>query len=190
MAMARNARFEYALGNQIPNVSRLYMNMGLAAALGFQFLTHILARGGTLFFRGGNIENTLRSFEIFRIEAMLATPTTLSQLLAACDQHPLIDVRLDTILSNGSLLPKSLLERVRPRPCSHLVTGYGSSETAMSATAPAHRIADIPGAARCSRLCDAGRADRDRRCGRSAPPGRNGGHHPHCERVRHRRLPR
>jgi acyl-coenzyme A synthetase/AMP-(fatty) acid ligase len=56
-------------------------------------------------------------------------------------------VHLDTILSSGSLLPKSLLERVRPRLCSHLVTGYGSTETAMSATAPAHRIADIPGAA-------------------------------------------
>ena len=147
MVMARNARFEYALGNRLPNVSRLYMNMGLAAALGFQFLTHILARGGTLFFRGDSMENTLCSFEIFRIEAMLATPTTLSQLLAVCDQHPLIDVHLDTILSSGSLLPKSLLERVRPRLCSHLVTGYGSTETAMSATAPAHRIADIQGAA-------------------------------------------
>src|SRR5579859_185338 len=147
IVMARNARFEYALGNRIPHVQRLYMNMGLAAALGFQFLTHILARGGTLFFRGDNIENTLRSFEIFRIEAMLATPTTLSQLLSTCDQYPLIDARVETILSSGSLLPSSLLARVRPRLCSHLVTGYGSTETAMSATAPAHRIAHIPGAA-------------------------------------------
>jgi acyl-CoA synthetase (AMP-forming)/AMP-acid ligase II len=147
MAMARNARFEYALGNRLPGSSRIYMNMGLAAALGYQFLTYVLGCGGTIFFRGDSLENTLRSFEIFRIEAMLATPTTLAQLLAACDQHPSIELHVATILSGGSLLPKALLERVRPRLCSHLVTGYGSTETAISATAPAHRIAHIPGAA-------------------------------------------
>ena len=147
MVMARNARFEYALGNRLPACSRLFMNMGLAAALGFQFLTYMLARGGTLFFRGTSTENTLRSFEIFRIEAMLATPTSLAQLLAACEQYPSIEVHVETILSSGGLLPRPLLERVRPRLCSHLITGYGSTETAMSATAPAHRIAQIPGAA-------------------------------------------
>jgi acyl-coenzyme A synthetase/AMP-(fatty) acid ligase len=146
MVMARNARFEYALGNRIPACSRIYMNMGLAAALGFQFLTHVLGRGGALFFRGDSIENTLRSFEIFRIQAMLTTPTALTQLLVACDQHPSIEVHVATILSSGGLLPRPLLERVRPRLCSHLITGYGSTETAMSATAPAHRISHIPGA--------------------------------------------
>jgi acyl-coenzyme A synthetase/AMP-(fatty) acid ligase len=123
------------------------MNMGLAAALGYQFLTYLLGRGGTIFFAGDSIENTLRSFEIFRIEAMLATPTTLAQLLAASDRHPSIEVHVATILSGGSLLPRSLPERVRPRLCSHLITGYGSTETAISATAPAHRISHIPGAA-------------------------------------------
>jgi acyl-coenzyme A synthetase/AMP-(fatty) acid ligase len=147
MVMARNARFEYALGNRLPACSRLFMNMGLAAALGYQFLIYMLGRGGTLFFRSDSIENTLRSFEIFQIEAMLATPTSLAQLLTACDQYPSIEVHVATILSSGGLLPRPLLDRVRPRLCSHLVTGYGSTETAMSATAPAHRIAHVPGAA-------------------------------------------
>lgn len=147
MVMTRNARFEYALGNRLSACSRLYMNMGLAAALGYQFLTYMLGRGGTLFFRGDSTENTLRSFEIFRVDAMLATPTALAQLLAACDQHPSIELHIDTILSSGGLLPRALLERVRPRLCTNLVTGYGSTETAMSATAPAHRIAHIAGAA-------------------------------------------
>ncbi len=147
MVMARNARFEYALGNRLPCCSRIYMNMGIAAALGYQFLIYLLGRGGTMFFRGESIENTLRAFEIFRIEGMLTTPTALAQLLAACDQHPSIEVHVETILSGGSLLPRALLERVRPRLCSHLVTGYGSTETAISATAPAHRISHIPGAA-------------------------------------------
>jgi acyl-CoA synthetase (AMP-forming)/AMP-acid ligase II len=147
MVMRRNARFEYAMGNRFPAATRIYMNMGLAAALGFQFLAYVLGRGGTMFFRGDDMENTLRSFEIFGIQAMLATPTTLAQLLAACDRHPTIDIHIATILSGGSLLPPALLERVRPRLCSHLVTAYGSTETALSAAAPAHRISHIPGAA-------------------------------------------
>jgi len=147
MVMARNARFEYVAGSRLPACSRLYMQMGLAAALGYQFLTSMLARGGTLFFHGENIEDTLRAFSIFRIEAMLATPTTLAQLLGLCDQHPSIDIHLDTILSGGGHLPRALAERTRPRLCSRLITGYGATETAISATALADRISHIAGAA-------------------------------------------
>jgi acyl-CoA synthetase (AMP-forming)/AMP-acid ligase II len=147
MVMARNARFEYVLGNRLPTFSRVYMHMGLAAALGYQFLIYLLGRGGTVFFRGEDVDNTLRAFEIFRIQGMLATPTTLSELLKLCDRHPAIDIHLDTIVSGGSLMPRALVERVRPRLCAHLVTGYGSTETAISATAPAQRIAHIEGAA-------------------------------------------
>ncbi|HWX82890.1 MAG TPA: class I adenylate-forming enzyme family protein [Xanthobacteraceae bacterium] len=147
MVTARNARFEYVLGNRFPTFSRVYLLMGLAAALGYQFLIYLLGRGGTVFFRGEDVENTLRAFEVFRIQGMLATPTTLSELLKLCDRHPSIDIHLDTIVSGGSLLPRALVERIRPRLCAHLVTGYGSTETAISATAPAHRIASVEGAA-------------------------------------------
>jgi acyl-coenzyme A synthetase/AMP-(fatty) acid ligase len=147
LVMARNARFEYLLGNRHPTFSRIYMHMGIAAALTYYFLTYILGRGGTLFFQGESIENTLRSFEIFGIEAMLATPTALAQLLAVCDRPPAIEIYLDTIVSGGSLLPRQLVERIRPRLCTHLVTVYGATETTLTATAPAHRIEHIVGAA-------------------------------------------
>jgi len=147
MVMARNARFDYVIGNRQPTFARIYIHMGLAAALGYQFLTHILGRGGTVFFAGESMENTLRAFEVFKIEAMLSTPTALAQLLTICDRHPAIELRLDTIVSSGSLLPPELAARLRPRLCANLITGYGSTETAISATAPAHRIAHIPGAA-------------------------------------------
>ena len=130
-----------------PTYSRVYMHIGLAAAPGYWFLAYILGRGGTVFFQGESLENTLRAFEIFQIQAILATPTTLAQLLAHCDQHPSIEVHVDTIMSTGGMLPRALLERVRPRLCSHLVTGYGSTETGSAAAAPAHRIAHIEGAA-------------------------------------------
>jgi acyl-CoA synthetase (AMP-forming)/AMP-acid ligase II len=143
----RNAQFEYLFGNRFPTLSRLYLNMGLGASLGGNFVTYFLGRGGTVFFPGDSIENTLLAFEMFQIQAMLATPTTLAQLLAICDRQPSIEVHLDTIVSTGSQLPQALVQRIRPRLCSHLFVGYGSTETARSATAPAHQIAHIPGAA-------------------------------------------
>jgi acyl-CoA synthetase (AMP-forming)/AMP-acid ligase II len=145
--MARNARFEYLFGPRLPTLSRIYIGLSLASSLGYYFLPYILGRGGTVFFRGASIENALRMFEVFRVEAMLASPSALAQLVAICDRDPLNAAHFDTILSSGGLLPRSLVERIRPRLCSHLITAYGATETTISATAPAHRIAHIEGAA-------------------------------------------
>jgi acyl-CoA synthetase (AMP-forming)/AMP-acid ligase II len=147
LVMARNARFEHVFGHRYPTFSRVYLHMGLAAALGYQFLIHILGRGGTIFLRGNSIESTLQAFELFRIEAILGTPTTLARLLTQCDRYPAIACHVDTVLSGGSLMPPPLADRIRPRLCAHLITGYGATETAISATAPAHTIAHVPGAA-------------------------------------------
>jgi acyl-CoA synthetase (AMP-forming)/AMP-acid ligase II len=147
LVMARNARFEYVLGKNHPTCSRVYIHMSLAAALAYQFLIHILSRGGTIFFRGASIENALRMFEVFRTQTMLSSPSAIAQLLALCDQNPSNEVHFDTIVSSGGLLPRSLVERIRPRLCSHLISAYGATETAISATALAHRIAHIGGAA-------------------------------------------
>jgi acyl-CoA synthetase (AMP-forming)/AMP-acid ligase II len=146
LAMARIARFEYLFGSRLPTLSRIYMGLSLASSLGYYFLPYILGRGGTIFFRGANIENALRMFEVFRIQAMVASPSGLAQLLTICDQHPSSEVQFDTILSGGGLLPRSLVDRIRPRLCSHLITVYGATETTLSATALAHRIAHIEGA--------------------------------------------
>jgi acyl-coenzyme A synthetase/AMP-(fatty) acid ligase len=145
--ITRNARFQYLFGSRFPTLSRIYMGLSFASSLGYYFLPHILGRGGALFFRGTSIENALRMFEVFRIEAMLASPSALAQLLMICDQNPLSEIHFDTVVSSGGLLPRSLVERVRPRLCSHLITAYGSTETTISAAAPAHRIAHIEGAA-------------------------------------------
>jgi acyl-coenzyme A synthetase/AMP-(fatty) acid ligase len=93
--MARTARYEYLFGSHLPTLTRLYMNMGLAAVLGYQFFTYILGRGGTIFFRGASPENALRMFEVFRVEAMLASPSALAQLVTICDQNPLSEVHFE-----------------------------------------------------------------------------------------------
>jgi acyl-CoA synthetase (AMP-forming)/AMP-acid ligase II len=146
VATARIARFDFLTGRGLPRCSRVYLNMPLGSARGYYSLGYVLGRGGTLFFRGDSLEDTLRSFEMFRVEAMMATPATLVQLLDACQRFPGIEVHFDTIISGGSVLPQPLMQRVWPKLCRNLVTVYGATETALAATAPAQRIAHIPGA--------------------------------------------
>ena len=138
---------EHLLGGRFSAYSRIYMNIGLGVCAGYWFLVYILGHGGTAFFAGESLEDTLRSFEIFQIQAISTTPAMLAQLLAHCDQHPSIEVHVDTITSTGGIFPRALLERVRPRLCSHVVTRYGSTEVGGAAAAPAERIAHIEGAA-------------------------------------------
>lgn len=146
-ATMRVANYNFVAGSGLPRSSRIYLNIALGSALGYSFLAYVLGRGGTLFFHGASLEDTLRSFEMFGVEAMVVTPATLVQLLTACEKFPAIGVHFDTIVSAGSHLPKPLVERVWPKLCRNLVTVYGSTETGSAVTAPAPDIAGIPGAA-------------------------------------------
>ena len=79
----------------------------------------------------------------------------------------------------------------------------GGARQAASVLAPRHRIwlyrdhyerdgAGAPDRAYsgCRRVCDTGRADRDRRCGGSTGPGRQRRDRSNCQRIRRRRLRR
>jgi acyl-CoA synthetase (AMP-forming)/AMP-acid ligase II len=143
----RVARYDFVTGAGLPRSSRVYVNIALGSALGYSFLVYTLGRGGTVFFRGASLEDTLRAFEMFRVDAMVATPATLAQMLAACEKYPSIGVHFDTIVSGGSHLPRPLVQRLWPRLCRNLVTVYGSNETGSAVTAPAPDIAGFPGAA-------------------------------------------
>ena len=146
LTIAANARFGFMLGNRYSTFSRTYISLGLATALGFRFLTYVLGRGGTLFFRSETLEDTLRALEIFKVEAMMTTPATLSNILTCCDRDHSLDFHLDTIISGGSLLSATMAARIRPRFCTHLVTAYGATETSFTASGYAHKIAHIEGA--------------------------------------------
>lgn len=146
LGLARNARFQFLHGSHLPVCSRLFMNVGVATSVGYYFLTYILGRGGTLFFRGDKIENALRLFGTLRVQAMMTLTGNLSQLLKICDRDPSCEFHLETIFCGGGVLSGVMVDRVLPRLCSHLFCRYGATETGTTATAPAQRIAHIPGA--------------------------------------------
>jgi len=146
LAMARCDRFQFLLGNRHPACSRVYLNIGVATSLGYYFLIYILSRGGTLFLRGESIEDTLRSFGIFRVQALVGSVSTLTYLVDLCERDPSLAFHVDTIFCGGSVISRAMLERVRPRLCSHLFCRYSATETGTTATAPAEQIVHIPGA--------------------------------------------
>jgi acyl-CoA synthetase (AMP-forming)/AMP-acid ligase II len=146
LARARCDRFQFLLGNRHPTCSRVYLNIGVATSLGYYFLIYILSRGGTLFPRGESIEDTLRSFGIFSVQALVSSVSNLSYLVDLCERDPSLAFHVDTIFCGGSVISPAMLERVRPRLCSHLFCRYSATETGTTATAPAEQIVQIPGA--------------------------------------------
>src|SRR5262249_18302868 len=107
---------------------------------------HALMRGGTLFWRGTDASATMQAFGLYGVEAMIASPSGLSEFLDYYERSPQFGASFKLIVSAGSRLAPQLATSVRARLCPNLVSLDGSTETSMIATAPAHAIADQPDA--------------------------------------------
>lgn len=146
MVERRILRNNTVFGGRLADCSRVFVDLGLATGLGFCFCVYVLARGGTVFFRGIDVVETMQAFGLYKVQAMIASPATLAEFVDAYERAPMFNPSFEVIVCGGSLMSKSLSERARARLCSNIVSLYGATETSMVATAPAHRIADIDGA--------------------------------------------
>jgi acyl-CoA synthetase (AMP-forming)/AMP-acid ligase II len=84
--------------------------------------------------------------EQYRTQCVLAPPSGLELLLKWFEVTPVYQSNIQVVISGGDLLSQALSRRVRMRMCSHLVSVYGSTEAATTASAPAHEIDRMPGA--------------------------------------------
>jgi acyl-coenzyme A synthetase/AMP-(fatty) acid ligase len=141
--MRRNAS---AFGERFPRCSRIFIGLSLGTSFGFQFLIQTLLRGGMAFFAGASFEATLEAFENYKVECWLTTPSGLTRFLQGYEECKLYPSRLELLIYAGDALPKSLANQARARICSHLISGYGSTEMGAAAAAPLHAIANVPGA--------------------------------------------
>jgi acyl-CoA synthetase (AMP-forming)/AMP-acid ligase II len=107
---------------------------------------YILARGGAIFLRGADPAETMQAFDLYKVQCMIAAPTGVMEFLDYYERSPDFACPFDVIMASGSLLSRTLSERVRARMCSNLLATYGATEISPVASAPAHRIADIQGA--------------------------------------------
>jgi acyl-CoA synthetase (AMP-forming)/AMP-acid ligase II len=146
MLLRRISRFQFALGNRVPNAKRLYSDLGIATAAGFTRALLMLSRGGTIFYYGATPEDTLQSFGLYNVDSMAAGPFALAEYLKFYEGHPNFPCSFDHIVCLGGHLSKSLSERVRARMSPQLYSVYGSTEVSTVASAPAHIVANADGA--------------------------------------------
>lgn len=138
MILDRLALHNFAFGNALPICERIFCDLGVSTSLGFLFLIHSLLRGGTLVWRGADASQTMQAFGLYGVQAMIASPSGLSEFLQYYEQSPKFGSTFRIIVSAGSLLSPHLAKSVRARLCPNIVSLYGSTETSMVATAPAH----------------------------------------------------
>ena len=146
MQADRLARYTHAYGGNFPDCARIFSDLGLPSSVGFRHMLHVLSRGGTFFFPGATPMDTLQTFELYRVQGLIASPGGLSGFLKFYEENSAFHCSFETIIATGSPLSKQLSERVRARLCSQLVYYYGTTETGTVSSAPAHTLADIPGA--------------------------------------------
>ncbi len=146
MLARRIGRYGWVYGNKAADCSRIFIDPSLSTYIGFTFFLYTLAKGGTVFFRGDDAVETMQALGLYKVQYMVAAPAALAEFVDLYEQAPGIPTSFDAILSLGSLLSKSLSERIRARLCTNLFSSYGATEVPNIATAPAHAIADVAGA--------------------------------------------
>jgi acyl-CoA synthetase (AMP-forming)/AMP-acid ligase II len=168
----RIARHTTLYGARAADCRRIYSDMPITTSLGFQFLLATLWRGGTYFLPGDSFASTLTAIEQYQTQCVLAPPSGLELLLRWFEVTPAYQSNLQVVLTSGDILSQALSRRVRARLCSHLVSIYGSTETATTASAPAHQIDSTTGAV--GYLAPGVRAQIVDHDGVAQPPGREG----------------
>jgi acyl-CoA synthetase (AMP-forming)/AMP-acid ligase II len=168
----RIGRHTTVFGARAADCRRIYSDMPITTSLGFEFLLATLWRGGTYFLPGDSFASTLTAMEQHQVQFVLAPPSGLELLLRWFEVTPAYQSNLQVVFSGGDRLSQALSRRVRARMCSHLVSGYGSTEAHVTASAPAHEIDHIAGAV--GYLTPGVRAQIVDRDGVVQPPGREG----------------
>ena len=135
--LARLARYNHVFGKTFPECSRFFSDYGLGSSGGFRHILYVLSRGGTMFFPGASPMETLQTFELYKVQGLIASPGGLSGFLKFYDGNTDFRSGFAVIISAGSPLPNSLSERVRARLCSNLIFYYGTTETSTVSSAPA-----------------------------------------------------
>jgi acyl-CoA synthetase (AMP-forming)/AMP-acid ligase II len=138
--------YDVVFGNRFSACSRTFIDMTLATSFGYALTMHVLSRGGTVFYRGRDAAETMQAFGLYNVQCMIAAPIGVAEFLDYYERSPSFGCPFELMLASGSLLSRTLSERVRARMCSNLLATYAATELSPACAAPAYRIAHIPGA--------------------------------------------
>ncbi|WP_082649648.1 AMP-binding protein, partial [Bradyrhizobium lablabi] len=171
-AFTRVMRQQFVFGSRFSECSRIYVDVGLSTVAGFSTLFNIFWRGGVLFLQNNNPVETLKALFENRIQAMVASPKGLSDLVELYDRMPGQFGKLDLIVSLGSVLDRRLLKRARAQLCNELNSVYGSTEYATVALASSELLENGNGVA--GYLVGGAEVEIVDRSGAVLPPGTEG----------------
>ncbi len=146
LIMLRTHAFGVVWGNRVTPCARTFVDVGVAANIGYLWPVYVLTHGGAVFLRGSDAAQTMQSFNLYNVQCMVAAPSGMAEFLDYYERSPAFACPFDVMVSVGSMLARPLAERIRMRMCPHLVSGYGATEGNPVASAPMYQIAHIPGA--------------------------------------------
>jgi acyl-CoA synthetase (AMP-forming)/AMP-acid ligase II len=133
-------------GDVVPTCARVFLDIGLTTSWGYLWAMKILARGGSVFFRGSDPAETMQAFGLYQVQCMIGSPASAAEFAGYYESSPDFICPFETMLSSGGMLSATLSERVRARMCTHLIATYAATEITPLASAPAYRIAGTKGA--------------------------------------------
>jgi fatty-acyl-CoA synthase len=145
LAWRRNARFAFVNGNRLARCAGLYCDVGLVSAPAFEYLIHMLCKGGTLYLPG-DPESVVQAFDLYKMQAIVATAAGLVRYLELLEAQSVFQCRFDSIFCCGGRLGRELADRICARMCANVFSTYGTPETGALAAGSVHVLADIPGA--------------------------------------------
>jgi acyl-CoA synthetase (AMP-forming)/AMP-acid ligase II len=146
LIMLRTHAFGVVWGNRVAPCARTFVDVGVAANIGYLWPVYVLTHGGAVFLRGSDAAQTLQAFNLYNVQCMVAAPSGMAEFLEYYEKSPAFACPFEVMVSVGSMLARPLAERIRARMCSHLVSGYGATEGNPVASAPMYQISHIDGA--------------------------------------------
>jgi acyl-CoA synthetase (AMP-forming)/AMP-acid ligase II len=139
-------RYIMTAGNKFMECSRLFTDFAVTNDLFMRMLVYVLSRGGLFCLPGNDPMDSLQSFELYKVDCLLAAPGGLGAIVKFYEENKAFNSSFRFVWTTGSPMHKSLSERVRARLCTDLFFSYGAVEAGVIAAAPAHVVADLPGA--------------------------------------------
>ena len=137
----RLASYDYAYGSGFAQASRRLLNfMSLNSSLGYMYLLYVLQRGGTMCFPSAEFELTVAACNGYRIEGLVSSPITLSEIVRAADGRRGLFETVQAVFTTGSRLDASLAHSVTRTVCPHVVSSYGSTEIGSIASGSASTL--------------------------------------------------
>ncbi len=127
-----------------PGTERDLLLLGLSSQWALAQAARVLVAARTLCF-AASAEEAARMIDLYQVGTVIGSPQQLSALLEALDEIPASCASLRLVKTGGGRLSPQLLERIKHRLSTQIVSIYGSTEAGRTAMASLDMLESEPG---------------------------------------------